>query len=286
MARRRLTGGAGRGERRGGLWVGEARAALPLGCQRVAGRRRGRGGRGGRWRRGDRVPVSGLWRRGRAGTGLGKARVTPRPRQGPGWRVVALGRRDCGRPREGLGAVGLERGPRSRARDSGILASLGEPRIPLGRARNLVPAWPQVRGPQRSRSAPSDRSRRRGSRGRLRLVRPVGPAGTRGRWHAVPLALPRLCGRVGAPLESWTSFWVMLFWIGLCTSGSVVLWVSAHTWGTRLHIVRDVEGTTPEWVPQGWGTADRSCGEPDPCCHPSSLPPSFLVYGLWHLLFQ
>lgn len=89
-----------------------------------------------------------------------------------------------------------------------------------------------------------------------------------------------------APLESWTSFWVMLFWIGLCTSGLVVLWVSAHTWGTRLHIVRDVEGTTPEWGPQGWGTADRSCGEPGPCCHPSSLPPSFLVCGLWHLLYQ
>lgn len=177
--------------------------------------------------------MSGLWRCGRAGTGLGKARVTPRPRQGPGWRVVALGRRECGRPREGLGALGLERGPRSRARDSGVLASLGEPRIPSGRARNLVPAWPQVRGPvspQRSRSAPSDRSRRRGNQGGLRLVQPVGPGGTRGRWHAVPLAPPRSYGRVGHLLRVGQAF-------GLCSFGlafaHLVQWFcgSPHTPG-------------------------------------------------------
>lgn len=39
--------GAGRGERRGGLWVGEARAALPPGCQWVAGWLRAAGGVGG-----------------------------------------------------------------------------------------------------------------------------------------------------------------------------------------------------------------------------------------------
>lgn len=29
--------------------------------------------------------------------------------------------------------------------------------------------------------------------------------------------------------------------------------------------VRDVEGTAPEWGPQGWGTAGRFCREPGPC---------------------
>lgn len=115
----------------------------------------GGGGAGrpwGRRRREDHVRVSGLRRGGRARTSPGEAHVLARPRPGPGWRAAALGRRECRRPREGRGPVGLERGLRSRARESGESAS--------ARARNLVPAWPQVRGPvspQRSRSAPSDR---------------------------------------------------------------------------------------------------------------------------------
>lgn len=169
MARRRLTDGAGRGERRaarravGRRGAGRTSAWVSEGCRL----RSGAGRPWGRRLRGDRVRVSGLQRGGRAGTGLGEAHLPPRPRLGSGWRVAALGRRECGRPREGRGPVGLQRGPRSHARDSGVLPLLGEPRIPSGRAGNLVPAWPQVRGPmspQQSRSAPSD-LHQRGSQG-------------------------------------------------------------------------------------------------------------------------
>lgn len=153
-AARRAVGRRGAG--RTSAWVSEG-SRPRAGAGRPWSRRR---------RREERVRVSGLRRSGRAGTGLREAHVPPRPRPGPGWGVAALGRRECRRPREGRAPVGLERGLRSRARESGVLASLGDRRIPSARARNLVPAWPQVRGPvspQRSRSAPSDCLRRPGS---------------------------------------------------------------------------------------------------------------------------
>lgn len=80
----------------------------------------------------------------------------------------------------------------ARARDSGILALLGEPHIPSGRARNLVPAWPQVRGPVsplQSRSAPSD-LRQRGRQGCPRCVLLVGTAGRLAETPAAALSSP------------------------------------------------------------------------------------------------
>lgn len=121
-------GGAGRGERRGGLWVGKVRAALPPGCQWVAGcrPRAGSGRLWGRRRCGDRVQVSGPRRGGRARTGFGEARGPPRPQTFRGRRVGALGRRWPPGVWTAAGwtsPAGLVRGPRSRARDSGVLGA-------------------------------------------------------------------------------------------------------------------------------------------------------------------
>lgn len=172
--------------------------------------------------------MSGLRRCGRAGTGLWKVRVTPRPRQGPGWRVVALGRRECGLPRERLGTVGLERGSRvarevlRRSRLAGLAAHPFGARAELGARPRACVSTAESERAFRS-PAPARQP------GRSALSAAGGPRGDARAAACSPPCPSETLRPSGAPLESWTSFWVMLFWIGLCTSGSVVLWVSAHT---------------------------------------------------------